>query len=123
MRAGVHHDDAVAGAQQEFRLTDDSNAVVGDAVEDENPVAIGIFRADFPAAEKRSIGSLHVEVLASSAGGGEARVGSRMRSGVSSREWGGGTREQRPSGYSSQERGKSNRIRAMRIRRRRMEPL
>ena len=75
MRAGVHHDDAVAGAQQEFRLTDDSNAVVGDAVEEEDPTAVGIFRADFPAAEKRSIRSFHVEVLASSAGGGEARGG------------------------------------------------
>jgi hypothetical protein len=29
--AGVHHDNAVAGAQQEFGLTDESDAVVGDA--------------------------------------------------------------------------------------------
>jgi len=75
MGAGVHHNDAVAGAQQEFRLTDDSDAIVGDAVEDENPAAIGILRPDFPATEKRSIGSLHVEVLAGCADGGEARVG------------------------------------------------
>src|SRR5258708_4984759 len=72
--AGVHHDDAVAGAQQEFRLTDDSNAVVGDAVKEEDPTAIGIFRADFPSAEKRSIRSLHVKVLAGCAGGGEGGV-------------------------------------------------
>jgi len=82
-----------------------SGAVVGDAVEDENPVAIGIFREDFPAAEKRSIGSLHVEVLASSAGGGEARggfadeIGCQLAAnGVEER----GSSD--PSGYSSQER-------------------
>ena len=73
--AGVHHDDAVAGAQQKFRLTDDSDAIVGDAVEDEDPVAVGILGADFPSTKRRSIRGFHVEVFAGCAGGGEGGVG------------------------------------------------
>jgi hypothetical protein len=38
---GVHHNDAVAGAEEEFGLADDADAVVGDAVEEEYPVAVG----------------------------------------------------------------------------------
>ena len=62
--AGVHHDHAVAGSQQEFRLAQDSDAVVGDTVEEEDPIPIGNFRADFPAQEKRSIGSPNLEIFA-----------------------------------------------------------
>ncbi len=108
--AGVHHDDTVAGAQQKFGLTDDSNAVVSDAVEDKNPVAVGILRPDFPAAEKRSIRSLDVEVLTGCAGGGEARVGfadeiRRELAADGMKERGSSD----PSGYSSQERREKKR--------------
>ncbi len=50
--AGVHHDDAVAGAEEKFGLGDDADAVVGDAVEEEDPVAVGMIGADDPAAER-----------------------------------------------------------------------
>ena len=59
MSAGVHHDDAVAGAEKEFRLADYADAVVGDAVKQQNPDPVGIFRADFPAAEKSAIWRMH----------------------------------------------------------------
>jgi len=54
---------AVAGSQQEFRLAQDSDAVVGDAVEEEDPISIGNFRPDFPAEEKRSIRSANLEIF------------------------------------------------------------
>src|SRR5713226_3807258 len=73
--ASVHHDHAVTGAQQKFRLTNDTHAVVGNAVEEEDPVAIGVFRADFPAAEKRSIRRTYVKILASRPSDGEGNVG------------------------------------------------
>jgi hypothetical protein len=75
VRSGVHHDDAVTGSQQKLRLTHDSDAVVGDAVEEEDPTAVGIFRTDFPAAEKRSIRGANVEILAGCPGDGEGGVG------------------------------------------------
>src|SRR5437667_1126117 len=62
--AGVHHDHTVASAQQEFRLANNSNAIVGNAMKKENPVPVGIFRTNFPATEQRSIGCADVEVLA-----------------------------------------------------------
>ena len=73
--AGVHHDDAIAGAQQEFGLTDDADAVVSDSVEEEYPAAVGIFRADFPTTERRSIRCLHVEIFTAAAGDCEGGVG------------------------------------------------
>src|SRR6266436_2457904 len=73
--AGVHHDHAVAGAQEEFRLADYAHAVVRDAMEDEDPAPIGIFRADFPAAEQGSVRGAHIEILAGRAGGGKGGVG------------------------------------------------
>ncbi len=73
--AGVHHDDAVAGAQQEFRLTNDSDAVVRYTVEEEDPIPIGIFRTDFPTLEKRSVRCAHVEILAGCPRDGEGGVG------------------------------------------------
>jgi hypothetical protein len=38
-RAQVQHHDAVAAAEQEFRVADNAGAVVGDAVEEQNPIA------------------------------------------------------------------------------------
>ena len=64
VRSGVHHDDAVAGAQQKLRLADDSDAVVADAVKKQNPAPVGIFGPDFPASKKRSVRRMHVEILA-----------------------------------------------------------
>src|SRR5205807_937703 len=81
--AGVHHDHAVAGSQQEFRMAQDSDAVVGDTVEEEDPIPIGNFRADFPAQEKRSIGSPNLEEgglgLANQVGGELAANGMEKR--------------------------------------------
>src|SRR5271168_2680500 len=61
--AGVHHHDAVAGAEQQAGLTDAADAIVGDAVEDENPGAVGILWTNFPAAQRDAIWRGHVEVL------------------------------------------------------------
>jgi hypothetical protein len=73
--AGIHHDEAVAGAEQELRVADDADAVVGDAVEEEDPIAVGILRADFPATENCSIGSTNVEILAGGTGDRQGNVG------------------------------------------------
>ena len=45
-------------------MADDADAVVRDAMEEEDPASVGILRADFPAAEKRSIRRANVEILA-----------------------------------------------------------
>jgi hypothetical protein len=73
--AGVHHDHAVAGAEQEFGLADDADAVVGDAVEEEGPVAVGMVGTDDPAAERYAVGSANVEVFAVAAAVSEGGVG------------------------------------------------
>ena len=73
--AGVHHNDAVAGAQKEFRLANGPHTVVGLAVKEQDPKAVGILGADFPAAEERAIWCADVEVFAGGPGGGEGRVG------------------------------------------------
>ena len=103
--AGVHHDNAVSGAQQEFRLTDDSHAVVRDAVEEEDPIPIGIFRADFPATEKHSIRSANLEILAACPSDGERGIcfADEVRSQLAAN----GMEERRagePTGHSRQER-------------------
>src|SRR2546429_979432 len=56
-------------------MASDSYAVVSDPVEEQDPVAIGIFRADLPTSEKRSILCGHVEILAACPGDGEGSVG------------------------------------------------
>src|SRR5271169_3912638 len=73
--AGVHHDDAVAGTEEEFGLADDADAVIGYAVEEEDPGAIGAAGADDPAVEQDAIGGADVEVFAMAAGVGEGGVG------------------------------------------------
>lgn len=73
--AGVHHDDAVTGAKQELRLADDADAIIGDAVKEENPISVGIRRRDFPAAEHYAVGSADVEVFAVATGIGDGSVG------------------------------------------------
>src|SRR5437762_3360881 len=86
-------------------MTSDSYAVVSDPVEEQDPVAIGIFRADLPAPEKRSILCGHVEILAACPGDGEGSVGfaDEVRSQLAAN----GMEERRagePSGHSRQER-------------------
>src|SRR5216683_4204901 len=71
----VHYDDAVACAQQKFRLADDADAVVGLAVEEEDPVPVWIFGADFPAVEQHSIRRADVEILAGRPTEGEGSIG------------------------------------------------
>ena len=56
MGAGVHHDDAVTGAKQKFGMADHADAVVGDAMEEKDPVAVGMIGPDDPAAEEDAIG-------------------------------------------------------------------
>jgi len=103
--ADVHHDDAVAGAQQEFRRSNDSDAVVGNAVEKEDPAAVGVFRAGFPATERGTIRCANVKILAGCAGDGEGSVGltdyigSQVAANGMEERWAG-----EPSGHSRQER-------------------
>src|SRR5260370_10325008 len=103
--SGVHHDDGVTGAQEEFRLTNDSDAVVGDAVEENDPTAVGVFRTDFPTSEKRSVLCANVEILARRSGEGEGgvgfanEVGSQHAANGMEERWGG-----EPSRHGRQER-------------------
>jgi hypothetical protein len=73
--AGVHHDDAVTGAKKKFGLADNADAIIGDAVEKENPTAVGMLGPDHPAAEENAVGSADVKVLAMATGDGERGVG------------------------------------------------
>ena len=103
--AGVHHDDAVAGGQQKFRLADDADAVVCLAVEEEDPVPVWIFGADFPAVEQHSIRRADVEILAGRPTEGEGSIGFADEVG---RKFAADRMEERragePSGHSRQER-------------------
>src|SRR6266550_3935448 len=102
-------------------MTSDSYAVVSDPVEEQDPVAIGIFRADLPTSEKRSILCGHVEFLAACPVTAKEASASRMRSGVSSRRM--GWRNAGPANQpatAAKSGGKSNKIRTMRRRRRRI---
>src|SRR5882762_66727 len=86
-------------------MTSHSYAVVSDSVVEQDPVAIGIFRADLPTSEKGSILRGHVEILAACPGDGEGSVGfaDEFRSQLAAN----GMEERRagePSGHSRQER-------------------
>ena len=62
--AGVHHDDAIAGEEEDAGVSEDAHAIVGDAVEEDDPV-VGIRpAADFPAMKHHAIGGADVEVFA-----------------------------------------------------------
>src|SRR5713101_5564260 len=75
MSAGIHHDDAVTGAEKKFGLADDSDAVIGDAVEEKDPIAVVARRTDEPATKFNAVGSADVEVNLLRAGYGEGGVG------------------------------------------------
>ncbi len=73
--AGVHHHDTVSGAKENFRLADDADAVVGNTVKKKNPVAVGIFRHNLPAAQKYPVWCANIEILAVCARNREGSVG------------------------------------------------
>ena len=56
-------------------VADHADAVVGDAVVEEDPVAVGMVGANNPAAEEDAIGSADIEVFAVAAAVGEGGVG------------------------------------------------
>src|SRR5260370_19841479 len=74
-------------------------------MEEEDPAAVGVFRADFPATERGSIRCANVEILAGCPGDGEGSVGLTDQTG--SQVAANGMEERRagkPSGHSRQER-------------------
>jgi hypothetical protein len=62
--AGVHHGDAVSGAQQEFGVLGDTDAIVGNTVKQQDPGAVGLRRTNFPAVEEDAVGRADCEVFA-----------------------------------------------------------
>jgi hypothetical protein len=66
--AGVHHHDTVAGAEKEFGVPHDPDAVVRDAVKEQNRTAIGMGRPNSPAAKHNAVGSTDLEVFAMGTG-------------------------------------------------------
>ena len=102
-------------------MASDSYAVVSDPVEEQDPVAIGILRADLPTSEKRSILCGHVEILAACPGDGVGSVGfaDEVRSQLAANGMGNAGPASHPA-IAARSGGKSNKIRAMRRRRRRM---
>ncbi|GAC1617005.1 MAG: hypothetical protein NVS9B13_03150 [Candidatus Acidiferrum sp.] len=64
MGAGVHHDGVVAGAEEEFRLANDADAIVCDAMKEQDPTSVGMSATDFPAAQTHAVGSDNGEVFA-----------------------------------------------------------
>ena len=71
VRAGIHHHDVVAVTQQKLGVAEVAGAIVGDAAEDEDPVAIGVGGADFPTFERGAVGGANFEVFFGGAGAGE----------------------------------------------------
>lgn len=73
MGANIHHHNAVARAEKKLGVANDAGAIVRDTVEEEDPVAVRLRCANFPAAKDDTVGSTHLEILAM---GGDARKGS-----------------------------------------------
>jgi hypothetical protein len=61
--AGIHHDYTVTVGEQKFRVTQVAGAIVGNAVIEQEPIAVGIFRSDFPAAQNRAVSRGHFQVF------------------------------------------------------------
>jgi len=96
VRAGIHHDHAVSVSKKQFGVAECAEAVVRDAVKQDNPVAIRVCWPDFPAAQQDIIGCVHIKVFHSRAGAIEAsgnacgvgcsqRASPRMQDGCSDR--------------------------------------
>src|SRR5580765_4236730 len=73
--AGVHHDHAVTGAEEKFGLADNADAIIGDAVKEQDPASVGMLRTDDPAPKEDAVRSADIEVFALAAGKGERGVG------------------------------------------------
>jgi hypothetical protein len=56
-------------------VAEHAHAIVGHAVKDENPIAVGLRRTHLPAAKAHVIGSAHLEVFPMRANLRESRVG------------------------------------------------
>jgi hypothetical protein len=67
VRARVHHRDAVAGPKKKARVFEGPHAIVRDSVEEHNPGAIWVCRANFPTAKKHAVGRSDAERFAPSA--------------------------------------------------------
>ena len=60
--AGIHHDHAVTVGEQKLRVTQVAGAIVGNSVIEQDPIAVGTFRLDFPATENRAVSSGYVKI-------------------------------------------------------------
>lgn len=63
MGTGVHHHNAVTRLEKELGVREHYKTVVGPAMEKENPIAIGLGRANFPAAEDDAVRRTNDEVF------------------------------------------------------------
>ncbi len=52
MGAGVHHDDAVAGKEQDARVFENAHAIIRHAVKDQYPIAVGVRGTHFPSSKE-----------------------------------------------------------------------
>jgi hypothetical protein len=72
--ASVHHHHAVPRAKKELGVADDADAIVRNAVKEQDPVAIGVRRADLPATEQSSVGGTYLKVFAAGVDAGKGGV-------------------------------------------------
>jgi hypothetical protein len=63
MRAGVHHDHAIAITQEKLSVSECARPIVGHPMELHHPIAVGMGRPDFPPFEPHTVGSEDTEVL------------------------------------------------------------
>ena len=69
--AGIHHHHGVTVAQQELGVPQDSRAIVRHAMEEQDPIAIGFGRANFPSAQSDTVWCANSEILLGRACPGE----------------------------------------------------
>ena len=74
MSSRIHHDHTVASFEQNLSLAQDPDAIVSDAVEKQDSVAIRISGTNFPSPKRYAIGSTHVKLLPVSANARECKV-------------------------------------------------
>ena len=64
MSSCIHHDHTVASFEQNLSLAHDPDAIVSDAVEKQDPIAIRVSGTNFPSPQRYAIGSTHFKLLA-----------------------------------------------------------
>ena len=64
MGTSVHHDHAVARAEQELRLPDYAHTIIGNAVEEQNPITDRVCPPNLPTGQGHSVGRRYGEILA-----------------------------------------------------------